>query len=39
MNDRNNNEVEYCSTVIYCLRPNKNSWQIPGFHKILPIDT
>ena len=35
MNDgnRNNNEVEYCSRVIYCLRPNTNSRKFPGFHR------
>ena len=28
---RKNNEVEYCSRVIYCLRPNTNSRKNPGF--------
>ena len=28
---RNNNEVEYCSRVIYCLRPNTNSRKNPWF--------
>ena len=35
---RKNNKVEYCSRVIYCLRPNTNSRKNPGFHshKIQP---